>query len=84
MDTILQGIPSVICYIDDIPITGPDIAQHLKNLAEVLSILEQYDLCLQKTKGSFLQPAVEDLGYCVHAEGLHTTDENQDAILQAL
>ena len=36
VDTILQGIPHVICYIDDILITGDD-ATHLNNLAEILS-----------------------------------------------
>ena len=84
MDTILQGIPNVICYINDIPIPGPDDAQHLKNLAEVLCRLEQYGLHLKKTKGRFLQPAIEYLDHRVDAEGLHTTDEKQDAILQAL
>ena len=36
MDTILQGIPHIICYIDDILVTGNDDAEHLQNLAEVL------------------------------------------------
>ena len=84
MDTILQGIPNFIFYMDDIPIPGPDDAQHLKNLAEVLCTLEQYGLRLKNTKRRFLQPAVEYLGHCVDAKGLHTTDEKQDAILKAL
>ena len=84
MDTILQGISTVICYIDDIPIKGPDDAQHLKKLAEVLCRLEHYGFLLKKTKARFLQPALDYLGHCVDPEGLHTTDEKQDAILQAL
>ena len=84
MDTILQGIPYVICYINDIPIIGQDDTQHLKNLAEVLCRLEQYGLRLKKTKGRFLQPAVDYLGHSVDAKGLHTTDEIQDTIFQAL
>ena len=28
MDSLLQGIPGVICYIDDILITGRDTADH--------------------------------------------------------
>ena len=35
MDTILQGIPHVICYIDDILVTGANQEDHLRNLAEV-------------------------------------------------
>ena len=69
MDTILQSIPTVICYIDDIPNKGPDDAQNLKNLAEVLYRLEQYGLRLKKTKARFLQPAIEYLGHSVDAEG---------------
>ena len=42
MDTILQCIPQVICYIDDILVTGKDDAEHLKNLAAVLQRLQQH------------------------------------------
>ena len=40
MDSILQSIPKVFCYIDDILITGADDREHLSNLAEVLKRLE--------------------------------------------
>ena len=36
MDAILQGIPHVICYIDDVLVTGVNEEEHLRNLAEVL------------------------------------------------
>ena len=42
MDTILQGIPNAICYIDDILVTGSDDAAHLSHLAEVLQCLEKH------------------------------------------
>ena len=32
MDTILQGIPNVICYLDDILVTGPDDEAHWRSL----------------------------------------------------
>ena len=35
MDTILQGIPHVICYIDDILVSGGSYTQHLQSLEEV-------------------------------------------------
>ena len=34
MATTLQGIPHVICYIDDILLTGKDDDDHLHNLAD--------------------------------------------------
>ena len=42
MDTILQGIPQVICYIDDILVTGKAEAEHLSNLEEVLKRLQEH------------------------------------------
>ena len=35
MDTVLQGIPRVCCYIDDILITGESDEEHFANLKEV-------------------------------------------------
>ena len=42
MDTVLQGIPHGICYIDDILVTGANNADHLRNLASVLQQLQHY------------------------------------------
>ena len=44
MNTILQGIPHMICYLDDILVTGADHTEHLHNLAEVLSHLEHHGM----------------------------------------
>ena len=40
MDTILQGVPQTLCFIDDILIMGSSEEEHLKNLEEVLSRLQ--------------------------------------------
>ena len=37
MDAILQGMPSVICYLDDLLVTGASDQEHLQNLQQVLS-----------------------------------------------
>ena len=42
MDTMLQGIPHVICYIDDILVTGVNDSEHLSSLAAVLERLERH------------------------------------------
>lgn len=36
MDTILQGMEGVICYLDDILVSGKTEAEHLDNLHKVL------------------------------------------------
>ena len=42
MDMLLQGIPHVMCYIDDILVTGVDNTEHLQHLEKVLQWLEHY------------------------------------------
>ena len=44
MDQVLQGLPNVHCYLDDILVSGQDRAQHLKNLDAVLGRLEEFGL----------------------------------------
>jgi len=52
MESLLNGIPGVIVYIDDILVTGMTTEEHLKALDKVLSRLEKAGLCLQKQKCS--------------------------------
>ena len=41
METILQGLPNIQCYIDDILITGTSEQEHIHNLEEVLKRLSE-------------------------------------------
>ena len=72
MDAILQGIPHVICYLDDILVTGRSTEEHLKNLEEVLLRLKQHGVQLRKDKCMFFRESVEYLGHVVDAQGMHT------------
>ena len=44
MDTVLQNLPKVICYLDDILISGTTPQERLGNLKKVLERLEQYSI----------------------------------------
>jgi len=83
MDTILQGIPNVFCYLDDILITGPTKEKHLEHLEEVLKRLKMYGIRAKRSKCEFLQPSVEYLGHEVDAQVSHTTEKKVEAILKA-
>ena len=48
MDTILQGIPNVLCYIDDILVTGTDDDSPLQNLSIVLDRLQRHGIRMKK------------------------------------
>ena len=62
MENLLQGIPSVSIYLDDIRVTGKSIPDHLSNLEAVLTRLEEAGVKLKRNKCSFLLPSVEFLG----------------------
>ena len=42
MNTVLQGLQGVWCYIDDILVSGKDEASHFKQLEKVFSQLEKH------------------------------------------
>ncbi len=53
MDTLLQGLPHVVAYIDDMLVTGEDEATHLHNLGEVLKRLDwKLPECVSKGKSA--------------------------------
>ena len=83
MDTILQGMDHVICYLDDILVTGKDDAEHLQTLEEVLKRLEQHGLRTKQSKCEFLSSSVEYLGHRIDAKGLHATPDKLQAITKA-
>ena len=83
MDTILQGIDGVACYIDDIIITGKSAEEHLSHLEEVLKRLLRHGIHVKLAKCRFLQPSVIFLGHRIDADGIHPTDEKLKAIVKA-
>ena len=67
---LLQGIPGVAVYIDDILITGRNDDVHLKSLEEVLRRLERVGLRVERQKCIFMALSVSYLGYVIDAQGL--------------
>ena len=53
MDTLLQDISHVICYIDDVLVTGLIEEVHLQNLTQVLQKLQEQRMRLKKEKCAF-------------------------------
>ena len=69
MDTVLAGIPKVICLLDDILCGGFDVQDQLNTLSVVLSRLQAAGFKLNKTKCKFLQSSVTYLGHVIDANG---------------
>ena len=83
MDNLLQGIPGVCVYLDDILITGSTEEEHLQHLDDVLTRLSKAGLTLKKSKCAYLLKSVEYLGHTISKEGLHTSDSKVRAVLEA-
>ena len=83
IDSLLQGIPNVCAYLDDILITGKSDEDHLQNLSAVLSKLQDAGLRLKKSKCNFLAESVEYLGHVISGKGLHPTKAKVLAVQNA-
>ena len=83
MEGLLQGIPNVSVYLDDILITGKSDEEHLKTVEEVLVRLEKAGLRLKRSKCKFMLPSIEYLGHIISASGLQPTKEKVRAIAEA-
>ena len=83
METLLQAIPGVVVYLDDILITGRNKQEHLSNLGKVLTKLEEAALRLNKDKCRFMQSEVVYLGHVIDNTGIHPDKGRIQAIMEA-
>ena len=80
---VLQGIPRVAVYLDDILVTGATRVMHLRALDEVLTRLEDADLRLKRSKCTLLADEVQYLGHKEDAKGVHTVEAKVKAVVDA-
>ena len=85
MENLLQGLPHVSVYIDNIIITGKTQAEHLQNLESVLSRLKSAGIRLKREKCTLMAPEVNYmyLGHKIGRNGIEPTWEKVQAITNA-
>jgi len=83
-DSISLSIPKVLCYLDNILITGANKEDYLRNLEKVLSWLHEYGIRVNAAKCVFLQNSVDYRGHVNDTDGLHTSSKKVKAIQDAL
>ncbi|XP_055589292.1 uncharacterized protein K02A2.6-like [Uranotaenia lowii] len=80
MEQILQDIPGVTIFIDDIRVTGPDDRTHLLRLEEVLKRLDAHNMRANREKCDFFADNIEYCGYRIDRHGVHKLRSKIDAI----
>jgi len=76
IEKILQGIPGVAIFFDDIVVTGSTDEEHLTRLEEVLSKLHKFNVRINLEKSKFFLDKVD---YC----GRRRREEDEEAALAA-
>ena len=83
MENVLQGIPGVCVYVDDILVSGKNEEGHLRTLDAAMVRLEEAGLRLRRDKCAYLLDSVECLGHVITAEGLKPSPKNVEAVMAA-
>ena len=82
IESLLEGLPGVAAYINDILMTRKSQKEHLENLIRVLFCLEEAGVTLKRHKCTFAAPSVEYLGHVIDQDGLHPSEEKVRGIKQ--
>lgn len=80
MDQALGGLKGVLVFFDDILVTGKNRDEHMTNLTNVLSKLQELGLKVERSKCKFFQKSVTYLGYTVDKDGIRPTEDKVKAI----
>ena len=72
-----------ITYLDDVVVFSQNFAQHLEDVALVLSLLKEAGVTLKLAKCSFAAQQVRYLGYKVSGKGMAVDDDNVRAVREA-
>ncbi|XP_060539009.1 uncharacterized protein K02A2.6-like, partial [Pantherophis guttatus] len=83
MERLLQGVPGVVPYFDDVLVSGDSRAQLLERLRLVLQRFKAKGLRVRRDKCTIGVQEVEFLGYLIDSTGIHPTKSKVEAIHEA-
>ena len=77
---MLQGLPFVFVYLDNILVASYTEKDHLRDVRDVLLRLREFGLVINPDKSSFCLPSVDFLGHHVTAVAITPLQKHTDAI----
>ena len=80
MSEILNGIPGVVCMMDDVLIHGTTLQEHDGRLRQVLERLQEAGVTLNKEKCRFAVTTVKFLGHVIDQSGIRPDPDKVNAI----
>ncbi|KAK7579781.1 hypothetical protein V9T40_008715 [Parthenolecanium corni] len=83
IDQLLGHLEGVTVFFDDIKIQGADQEEMLARLENVLKILAENGLKLNRDKCEFFTTSLRYLGYKIDQDGIHKTEDKIRALLEA-
>ena len=81
MEVILEGVPNVKVYLDDILIFSHNFDDHLKHIEAVFKKLSQANLKIKPSKCQFAKKGTKFLGFDITSEGISPCREKIKAML---
>ena len=70
MDTILQGLPNIFVYLDDILVASPSKETHRLHLTNLFSRLQDHGLTINPGKCQLGAESLEFLGHSINRAGI--------------
>lgn len=83
IENLLEGIPYVVVFIDDILITGTTDETHKQNIKRVLKRLQKAGLKLEKSKCEFFKQEITYLGHTITNAGVKKCKAKVEALTNA-
>lgn len=80
IDRVLQGLPFVFAYIDDLLIASTSKDEHIQHLQMIFSRLNEAGLRINKDKCIFGAEEIKFLGHLVYPQGIRPLPEKVSAV----
>ena len=83
MNDIFNGLPGVVCLIDDVLVYGSNVEEHRTRLQSVLQRIQTAGFTLNMEKCEFGKTSIKFLGHLINSDGI-TADPQKTAAIREM